>query len=314
MLNEARTLPALAAAIEAALAGLDLDWEVVFVDDGSTDDSMERVRELHARDPRWKAISFSRNFGKEFATTAGLHYARGDAVVIMDADLQHPPAVVREFVARWREGYDIVFGQRLDRKTDGLVRRLAARGFYDLFRRISGTTLPEGAGDFRLLDRKVVDALNRFRERVRFNKGLFAWVGYRSVGVPYDVAPRDQQNSRWATRRLWQFAIDGVTSFSTVPLRMWSYLGVFVSLLAFAYALEVIIKTAFLGIDVPGYPSLIVSILFLAGVQLLSLGIIGEYLGRIYEEVKGRPLFLVREAVGIDAPHPIVPAPPAPPL
>ena len=297
--NEERGLPALVSALERVFAGLDVDWEVVFVDDGSTDGTLGALRALHARDPRYKAVSFSRNFGKELATAAGLSYVRGDAAVILDADLQHPPETIRDFLARWREGYDVVYGQRIDRKRENLIRRTGAVAFYGIFRQLSGTTLPEGAGDFRLMDRKVVDAMNRFRERVRFNKGLFAWMGFRAVGVPYDVGTREETASRWPTVRLWSFAVDGLTSFSTVPLRIWSYLGLVVSVLAFAYALEVVIKTALLGIDVPGYPSIIVSVLFLAGVQLISLGVIGEYLGRIYEEVKGRPLFLVRESVGI---------------
>jgi glycosyltransferase involved in cell wall biosynthesis len=222
----------------------------------------------------------------------------------MDADLQHPPELIAEFVAQWRAGYDIVYGQRLDRKADTLVHRWAARLFYAAFHRLSGTLLPEGAGDFRLLDRKAVTAMNRMRERVRFNKGLYAWMGFRSVGVPFQVAPRHDGGSRWKPRQLWRFAIDGLASFTTIPLRVWSYLGLVISFFAFCYAMVMLVKTLLFGADVPGFPTLIISVMFFAGVQLISLGVIGEYLGRMYEEVKGRPLFLVAEELGIDAQQP----------
>jgi glycosyltransferase involved in cell wall biosynthesis len=281
------------------LDGLGFDWEVIFVDDGSTDGTLALLRELNARDARFKAISLSRNFGKEIAAAAGLTYATGDAAVLMDADLQHPPELIEDFVKRWEEGYDIVYGRRRDRDADGLLHRLSARAFYAAFEKLSGTVLPEGAGDFRLLDRKAVDAMNRMRERVRFNKGLYAWMGFRSVGVPFTVPPRVGGRSRWRPRQLLQFAFDGLTSFSTIPLRVWSYLGLLISLFAFGYAMVILIKTLIYGVDVPGFPSLIISVMFFAGVQLISLGVLGEYLGRMYEEVKGRPLFLVAEELGV---------------
>jgi hypothetical protein len=218
----------------------------------------------------------------------------------MDADLQHPPELIEEFVARWRLGFDIVYGQRRSRDSEGLPRRWAARVFYTLFERMSGTSLPEGAGDFRLLDRKAIDAMNRMRERVRFNKGLYAWMGFRSVGVPFTVPPREVGSSRWRPRQLIHFAIDGIASFTTIPLRVWSYLGLMISLFAFGYAVAMLYEALVYGIDVPGFPTLIISVLFFAGVQLISLGVIGEYLGRVYEEVKGRPLFLVAEEVGLE--------------
>jgi glycosyltransferase involved in cell wall biosynthesis len=302
MLNEERGLPKLIERLEPVLGELGLDWEVIFVDDGSTDGTLGKVRELNSRDPRFKAIALSRNFGKEIAIAAGLTYAKGDAAVLMDADLQHPPELIKAFVARWREGYDIVYGQRLDRETDHILRRLASRMFYAVFDKLSGTPLPEGAGDFRLLDRKAIDAMNRFKERVRFNKGLYAWMGFRSVGVPFQVPPGYGRSSRWRPRQLLRFAIDGLASFTTIPLRVWSYLGLVISLFAFCYAAVFLIKTLLFGIDVPGFPSLIISVMFFAGVQLISLGVIGEYLGRMYEEVKGRPLFLVAEELGVE-PH-----------
>ena len=302
-LNEERSIPALIERLRPVLDGLDLDWEVIFVDDGSTDGTLALARSLHARDQRFKAVSLSRNFGKEIAAAAGLTYVTGDAAVLMDADLQHPPELIGDFVRHWRQGNDIVYGQRIDRGTDSLFHRLSARLFYALFENLSGTVLPEGAGDFRLLDRKAVDAMNRMRERVRFNKGLYAWMGFRSVGVAFTVPPRvGGGSSRWRLRKLLHFALDGLASFSTIPLRVWSYLGLLISLLAFCYAMVILVKTIIYGVDVPGFPSLIISVMFFAGVQLISLGVLGEYLGRMYEEVKGRPLFLVAEEVGLERP------------
>jgi glycosyltransferase involved in cell wall biosynthesis len=307
MLNEERGLEPLVARLRPVLEGLGLDWEVVFVDDGSTDGTLAKLKALNARDRRFKAISLSRNFGKEIATAAGLTYAGGDGAVLMDADLQHPPELIGKFVERWRAGFDIVYGQRIDRDADSFVHRLAARAFYAAFHKLSGTTLPEGAGDFRLLDRKAIDAMNRMRERVRFNKGLFAWMGFSSVGVPFQVPPRqDGGGSRWPTRRLLRFALDGIASFTTIPLRVWSYLGLVISFLAFCYAMVFLVKTLLFGTDVPGFPTLIISVMFFAGVQLISLGVIGEYLGRMYEEIKGRPLFLVAEELGIEREPPRV--------
>jgi glycosyltransferase involved in cell wall biosynthesis len=300
-LNEEQGIDPLLHRLRPVLDSLSLDWEVIVVDDGSTDGMLARLKELHLRDPRIKAVSLSRNFGKEIAMAAGLSYAAGDAAVIMDADLQHPPELIPDFVRYWREGCEIVYGQRIDRTADTIAHRWAARAFYTAFRKLSGTKLPEGAGDFRLLDRKAIDAMNRMRERIRFNKGLYAWMGFRTQGVQFQVPPRsDGGGSRWRPRQLLRFAIDGIASFTTIPLRIWSYVGLTISVFAFCYAMVFLIKTLVYGTDVPGFPSLIISVMFFAGVQLLSLGIIGEYLGRMYEEVKGRPLFLVSEELGFD--------------
>jgi glycosyltransferase involved in cell wall biosynthesis len=298
-LNEEHSIPQLVERLRPVLEALDLDWEVIFVDDGSTDGTMALLKQLNARDRRFKAVSLSRNFGKEIAAAAGLTYATGDAAVLMDADLQHPPEVIGAFVQQWRQGADMVYGRRIDRDADSMLHRLFARLFYAAFGRLSGTVLPDGAGDFRLLDRKAIDAMNRMGERVRFNKGLYAWMGFRTVGVPFSVPPRTRGRSRWRIGALAHFAIDGLASFSTVPLRVWSYLGLVVSLFAFCYAMLILVKTLIYGIDVPGFPTLIISVMFFAGVQLISLGVLGEYLGRMYEEVKGRPLFLVAEELGI---------------
>jgi glycosyltransferase involved in cell wall biosynthesis len=299
--NEERSIDCLVAVLIPVLDATGLAWDVIFVDDGSRDGSLKALRTINARDGRFRAVSFSRNFGKEVAIAAGLKYATGDAVVIMDADLQHPPGLIGTFIAKWRDGFDVVYGQRVDREADGWARRLFSEGFYSLFKSLSGTTLPEGAGDFRLLDRKAVDALNRIGERARFTKGLYSWIGFKSIGVPFDVPPRaDGGGSRWRPHQLYRFALDGIFSFTTLPLRVWSYVGVAVSSLAFGYVLVFLLKTLIYGRDVPGFPTLIVSVLFLGGVQLISLGVIGEYLGRMYEEVKGRPLYLVAEEIGIN--------------
>lgn len=298
VLNEADNLDALIARVGAVMDGLDVRWEIVFVDDGSTDATLAAIRRANGRDARIRAVSLSRNFGKEIAIAAGLRHARGDAAVIMDADLQHPPELVCDFLARWREGYQVVYGQRLERVADSAVRRLFAGVFYRLFNALVRTDIPAGAGDFRLLDRKAIDAMNAIRETSRFNKGLFSWIGFRSIGVPYHVAERAAGTTKWSLRRLARFALDGLTSFSTLPLRVWSLLGLAVSLTAFAYAAVFMIKTLVLGIDVPGFPTLIIAVMFFSGVQLISLGVIGEYLGRVYEEVKARPLYIIAEEIG----------------
>jgi glycosyltransferase involved in cell wall biosynthesis len=302
ILNETRGLPALEQRLRGVLDGLGRTWEVIFVDDGSRDGTLDALRQLHLRDPRYKAISLSRNFGKEIAVAAGLRFAAGDGVVVMDGDLQHPPELIPDFVAKWDAEYDIVYAQRSSRDTDATLHRWSARLFYRVFRFATGTELPDGAGDFRLLDRKAVDVFNRMGERARFNKGLYAWIGFRSVGIPYEVEARFDGRSRWRPRQLLRFALDGLASFTTLPLRIWSYIGLLVGASAFAYTAIFLTKTLIYGVDVPGFPTLVISVMFLAGVQLISLGVIGEYLGRVYEEVKGRPLFIVSETIGTDQP------------
>jgi polyisoprenyl-phosphate glycosyltransferase len=304
MLNEEKGLEALVARLTPVLDATGLGWDILFIDDGSNDTTREILRRLNTRDPRLTALALSRNFGKERAVAAGLMHATGDAVVLMDADLQHPPDVITQFIAKWREGYDIVYGQRDDRDADGLARRAFSKVFYRAFKAMSGTTLPDGAGDFRLIDRKAVNALNQIHERVRFNKGLYAWIGFTSCGVTFHVPPRfDGSKSRFRPRQLWRFAMDGLVSFTTMPLRIWSYVGVAVSGLAFAYIFGFLLKMLIFGGGTSGFPTLIIAILFLGGIQLISLGVIGEYLGRMYEEVKGRPLYIIAEAIGV-APRP----------
>jgi glycosyltransferase involved in cell wall biosynthesis len=298
VLNETANIDVLFTRLAPVLDGLGNPWELIFIDDGSTDDTLERIRSLNARDGRVSAVSFSRNFGKEIAVAAGLRYARGAAAILMDADLQHPPEVLAAFVEKWREGYQVVFGQRVDRITDGAAYRMYSSIFYSLFNSIARSELPRGAGDFRLLDRKAIDAMNTLTETARFNKGLFTWIGFRSIGVPYVVAERAGGTTKWNYRRLARFAVDGITSFSTVPLRVWSLLGLAISLASIVYAISFMLRTMVFGIDVPGFPSLIISVMMFSGIQLISLGVIGEYLGRVYEEVKARPLFLVADEIG----------------
>ena len=296
--NEERNLRPLVARLLPVLEGIGLPFEALFVDDGSTDGTLETLRELCATDQRLAAISFSRNFGKEIAIAAGLDHARGSAVVVMDSDLQHPPEIIPHFVEKWREGYENIYGERADRASDPRLRAVLTRIFYTLIDHIGDVVMPAGAGDFRLLDRKAVDALCAMRERARFNKGLFAWIGFKTIGVPFIVEQRAHGASTFNFSRLVGFALDGVMSFSSIPLRMWTFFGLLISGGALAMAAWFFFKTMILGVDTPGFATLIVSIAFFAGVQLISLGVIGEYIARIFSEVKGRPLYLVAERIG----------------
>jgi glycosyltransferase involved in cell wall biosynthesis len=276
------------------------DWEILFVDDGSSDLTLAAIAAAHARDGRVRALSLSRNFGKEAAISAGLDHARGQSVVPMDVDMQDPPEVLAEMVAKWREGFDMVIGVRRSRTSDSLHKRLTATFFYRAHNWISNDKIPENAGDFRLLDRKVVDALRNLPERTRFMKGLFAWAGFRQAAVEYDRAERNIGSSKFRYWKLWTLALDGITSSSTAPLRIWSYVGALVALLALCYAVFIATRTLIFGVDMPGYASLMVSMLFLGGIQLVSLGILGEYVGRILTETKQRPLYVVRDTIGIE--------------
>jgi glycosyltransferase involved in cell wall biosynthesis len=297
--NEADNLRPLLDRLTPVLESCARSFEIIFVDDGSTDHTLEILRKAHDSDPRIRAIALSRNFGKEIAIAAGLDHASGAAAVIMDADLQHPPEMIPSFVEKWREGYKNVYGQRIDRAADAPLRRVLTQRFYRLFDALGETRLPQGAGDFRLLDAKAVAALRTMREHARFSKGLYAWIGFKSIGVPFEVAPRLRGQSKFSYRKLTHFALDGLMSFTTMPLKIWTYAGLATSMFALALASIYVIRTLIFGVDVPGYASLIVSITFFAGIQLLSLGILGEYIGRIFAEVKRRPLYLIEERVGL---------------
>ena len=268
-------------------------WEVVYVNDGSTDRTCPVIEAIRRADPHVALVNLSRNFGKEIATTAGLDHARGEAVVVIDSDLQDPPEIIPELLAGWREGYDMVYAQRRIREGETWLKRATANLFYRLMHSVGGLQLPRNTGDFRLMSRRVVDALLRLREQHRFMKGLFAWVGFPTKAVLYDRAPRHAGETKWNYPKLWNLAIEGMTSFTVMPLKIATYLGMVVAVFATAFGAQLIIRTILFGNSVAGYPSLMTVVLFLGGVQLISLGVIGEYLGRIFNETKGRPLYLV---------------------
>lgn len=307
--NEGANVEALVARLHAVLAGHLESYEILFVDDGSSDDTLARIRRLAETDGTIRALSFSRNFGKEIALAAGIDHAKGRAAVLIDADLQHPPETILTFVAKWREGYEMVYGQRVDRTTDGPMRRWFTHKFYDVFRRFGEIPLAEGAGDYRLMDRKVIEALRRLPERARFSKGLYAWVGFKSIGVPFEVQERLHGSSKWGYGQLTRFAFDGLFSFSTLPLKLATYLGVIISLISITYAVITALRTLIFGADVPGFPTIVVAVMFLSGIQLIFLGVIGEYVGRIFAEVKRRPLYLVAEELRGTPVHAVEPAP-----
>jgi glycosyltransferase involved in cell wall biosynthesis len=273
-----------------------LPSEVIFVNDGSSDNTLGLLRALKAADPTIAIVDLSRNFGKEIALTAGLDHARGDVVVVIDADLQHPPELIPEFSARWQEeDADVVYGQHASRTRESRTKKVTAHAFYRVINALSGRVIPADASDFRILSRRAVDALAGVRERHRFMKGLFVWIGYRQVPMPYEPDHRFAGVSKWNYWKLWNFSIEGITSFSIAPLKIATYIGLLAATLAILYGFYMVIKTIIFGNPVPGYPSLFVMVLFLGGLQLIFLGIIGEYLGRMFNEVKQRPLYLVKQ-------------------
>jgi glycosyltransferase involved in cell wall biosynthesis len=277
-----------------------LRHEIVFVNDGSTDGTLPFLIAETVLDPAIRVVDLSRNFGKEAALSAGLAEARGDAVIPFDADLQDPPDLIPRLVERWREGFEVVIARRVDRSCDGFLKRETANAFYRLHGRMTDIDLPENAGDFRLMDRRVVDALNAMPESCRFMKGLFAWAGFRTASVDYVRQPRAAGRSKFSGWKLWNFALEGITSFSTLPLRIWTYAGFLVAAGALVYALAVAVRTLAFGVDVPGYASLAVLILLFGGLQMIGMGMIGEYVGRIYMESKRRPLYFVRARFGVE--------------
>ena len=296
VMNEEAAIARFLEAVDRTLGDAVPRLEILFVDDGSTDATLVTLRERAALDPRTRVISLTRNFGKEAAMTAGLDHARGDAVVPMDVDLQDPPEVILEFIRLWREhGYDMVYGIRGSRDEDTQAKRTSAGLFYRFFNRLAETPIPSNAGDFRLMDRRVVEAIKRLPERNRFMKGLFSWPGYRSTGIYYNRPARESGESKFNFWKLWNFAIDGFVSFSTWPLRIWMYFGAVIAGLAFLYILLLVGRVIVVGSDVPGYASLMTAILFFGGMQLLSVGILGEYVGRLFIEAKQRPLYLIAE-------------------
>lgn len=300
MHNEGPGLQSLFQRLDQALGPLGVEIELVCVDDGSQDDTLDVLTARAAVDRRIRILGLSRNFGKEAALTAGLDIARGDVVVPIDADLQDPPELIEEFLALWEQGYDVVYGVRTDRSSDTHGKRLSAGAFYSIFNMLSDRPIPASTGDFRLMDRTVVEAVKRLPERNRFMKGLFSWVGFRQVGVPYVRPQRTEGETSWNYVRLWRFALDGLTAFSTLPLRIWTGIGLSAAIAAMVFAISIVVRVLLVGREVPGYASLMVVTLLGIAAQLIAIGVLGEYVGRMYGEVKGRPIYLVRDRIGFD--------------
>lgn len=299
--NEERNLPAFLAAIMPVLEGIGETFELVFVNDGSRDGTLGMLAAASSQDPRIKVVGLARNFGKDIALSAGLAHATGRAVIPIDCDLQHPVELIPQFVAKWREGFDMVIGVRTKRDEEGFVRRNLSRTYYKVMRAMTSVEIPPNAGDFRLLDRKIVDVINKMPERHRFMKGIFAWPGFKVASIDFQANVRaNATRSTWSFFKLWRFALDGLFSFSTAPLKLWTYIGALSAAGAFFYLLITVIQKLFWGITVPGYASLLIVLLFFNGLLLISNGIQGEYIARIFEEVKGRPLYVVGQTFGFD--------------
>ena len=275
-------------------------YEIICIDDGSTDKTYSKLCAYAKKDEKIKVLKFSRNFGKEYGMMAGLRYCQGRAAIPIDVDLQDPPELIAEFVKKWEEGYDMVYGIRNDRQSDTFLKRITAKLFYKIYNLMTRSPIPYNAGDYRLIDRKVINAILSLKERNIFMKGVFGWSGFKSTGIKYKRLKRCAGESKWNYWKLWNFALDGITASTTFPLRIWSYLGTLLSMTGMIYALYVIVRTMVNGVDVPGYASLLVFILVLGGIQMIILGILGEYIGRIFIEVKNRPLYIVEEKVNID--------------
>jgi glycosyltransferase involved in cell wall biosynthesis len=294
--NEEANLAVLYDRLRRVLDETGLSWEIVCVNDGSRDRTLPMLVELNQRDPRVRVFDLSRNFGKEAAMTAGLDQARGAATIPIDADLQDPPELIPALIAKWQEGYEVVNAVREAREGESWVKRSTAHAFYRVINRLSAIEIPPDTGDFRLLSRQALDALKQLPERRRFMKGMFVWVGFRTASITYRRAGRLAGQSSWNYWRLWNFALEGITSFSQVPLRIASYVGLTTAIVSILSGVFLVMRTILFGNRVSGYPSLMVAILFLGGIQLVALGVIGEYIGRIYEETKQRPIYLIRRS------------------
>ncbi|HHI94676.1 MAG TPA: glycosyltransferase [Gammaproteobacteria bacterium] len=291
--NEEEVLPEFHRRLAGVLDKLPAQSEIIYVNDGSIDRSLHEIRRLKKEDARIAIVDLSRNFGKEIAMTAGFDHARGDAVVVIDADLQDPPELIPEMIKHWREGFDVVYAQRTSRAGESVFKKTTAHLFYRIMQKLSRVEIPRDVGDFRLLSRRAVDALAGLREQHRFMKGLFAWIGYSQKAVSYQRDSRHDGKTKWSYIGLWNFAIEGITSFSTIPLKAATYLGMLTAFAAFLFGMFIVLQTLLYGNPVPGYPSLLVVVLFLGGIQLMALGVIGEYLGRMFDETKRRPLYLI---------------------
>ena len=281
--------------VSLILKQTDLDWKILFINDGSSDNSQQIVEEMSKNNEHIHLLSFTRNFGKESALTAGLDYADSDAVIPIDTDLQDPPELILEMIKYWQQGFDVVYAKRRSRRGETYLKLLTANLFYKFINKFSDITIPSNVGDYRLLSRRVVDDINKMREKNRFMKGIFAWVGYPSKEILFDRDERNAGETSFNFLKLFNFAVDGITSFSVAPLRVFFYTGLFILLLSFTYAGYIIIRAMVLGIELPGYASMLVAVLFLGGLNLFAIGFVGEYIGRIYQEVKSRPIYLVKE-------------------
>lgn len=290
--NESLNVDAFFSKLQLFLRGLTHHFEIIVIDDGSHDITVEKILLLP---PEYciKLLSFSRNFGKEIALTAGIEHCAGEVAILMDADFQHPIEVLAEFLQQWSEGYDMVYGIRKNRDNESPIKRSFARLFYWIMARITKIDIPNNAGDFRLLDRKIIDTLKSFNERTRFMKGLYAWVGFKKIAVPYDVQERRAGSSSWRLSKLTELAVTGITSFSNVPLRVWGFIGFIIAFISLVYAIYIVTVTLLYGADLPGFPTLVVAVMFFGGVQLFSIGILGEYIARIFTEVKQRPKYVI---------------------
>ena len=281
--------------IEKSCLQRNMHYEFICVDDGSSDKTLELLQELKKKIPTIRVVSLSRNFGKEAALSAGLDYAKGDAIIPIDADLQDPPELIEPMLCEWEKGFDVVLARRVNRSTDSWLKRTSAKWFYKLHNHISDIQIPDQVGDFRLIDKKVLSIIKTLPESQRFMKGIFAWVGFKSSTINYKRGTRTQGHTKFNIWKLWNFALDGITGYSTILLKIWTYLGLLVSVIAFVYGSIIISKAIFLGVDAPGYASLMSVILFLGGVNMIGLGILGEYIGRIYLESKNRPVYVVEK-------------------
>jgi glycosyltransferase involved in cell wall biosynthesis len=299
--NEEEVLPEFHRRLGAVLDALDLHSQVIYVNDGSTDGTLDLIRQLAGQDARVMLVDLSRNFGKEIALTAGLDHADADAVVVIDADLQDPPELIPELVGQWLDGHDVVYAKRTSREGESAAKKLTAFLFYRLIQKMSRVRIPEDTGDFRLLSRRAVHAVCQMREQHRFMKGLFAWIGFPQKAVPYRRAPRHAGATKWNYWKLWNFALEGITSFSCLPLKVATYVGLASAFGAFGYGVYIVLRTLVLGNPVPGYPSLLTAVMFLGGLQLLSIGVIGEYLARMFDESKQRPLYFLKDGLSRNA-------------
>jgi dolichol-phosphate mannosyltransferase len=296
--NEEDCIELLYLQLVSVLSEIEMDYEIIFVDDGSTDDSVNLIKALNQSNHNVKLVQFSRNFGHQIALTAGLDYARGQVVVVMDADLQHPPEFIPEMLKKWREGFDIVYTVRQDTEDASLLKRVTANCFYILFNKLAHINMPSNSADFRLMDRKVVNSFKQIRERTRFMRGLTSWIGFNTTGIEYIAKPRAAGETKYSIKKMIKFAIEGITSFSTVPLYFSIYLGFLFSGLGFFYSLYVIYIRIFSNIAIPGWSSTIMLTTIIGGIQLITLGMIGVYIGKIFDEVKQRPLYLVQTLLG----------------